>query len=117
MLNSVLLYLRINTFFYINQTEVYSANIYPILLKVDLGTAAHFICRASTESYWSFSPNDTLEEVKRIFQGAFFSIPKVQLKDDGYYFCYGGDLDTQRPFVSRAQLKVYGKFLELSLIT
>ena len=103
--------------FYINQTEAFSANIYPILLKADLGTAAHFICRGSNESAWSFSPNIEQEEAKIIFHGNIFSIPKVQLKDDGYYFCYGGDLDTQRPFVSRAQLKVYGKFLELSLIT
>ena len=99
--------------FFINQTEIFSANIYPILIKADLGTEAQFMCSAS-ESYWSFSPNDTLEDI-RIFKGAFFNIEKVQLKDDGYYFCIGEDLDTKRLFTSRAQLKVYGKLLELSL--
>ena len=98
--------------FFINQTEIYSANIYPILLKADLGTAAHFMCPASTDSYWAFSPDDTLEVMEHSdFKGIIFSIDKVQLKDDGYYFCYGGDMDTKQLFTSRAQLKVYGKLL------
>ena len=97
--------------FFINQTEIFSAHIYPILIKADLGTAAYFMCSTSTEGYWSFSPNDKLEDIKSIFKGAFLSIDKVQLKDDGYYFCSGGDSDTKRLFTSRAQLKVYGKLL------
>ena len=70
------------------------------------------MCPASTDTYWAFSSNDTQEVIKHFdFKGIIFSIDEVQLKDDGYYHCYGGDMDTKRLFNSRAQLKVYGKLL------
>ena len=71
------------------------------------------MCLASTNTEWAFSPNDTQEVIEHfdLKMGIIFSIDKVQLKDDGYYFCYGGDMDTKRLFISRAQLKVYGKLL------
>ena len=104
--------------FIIHLTGKYDANISPILLKADLETAAEFVCLSSTtHSKWSFSPNGILEKAKSLFMGNVLNIDKVQLKDDGYYFCSGIDTDTHKPFTSMAQLKVYGKFLELSLIT
>ena len=70
-----------------------------------MGKAVRFTCKSYGLTKW-FSHTPT-SDVK--FENIFFPIASVNLKDNGYYYCFGTYSSHFGHFLSRARLKVYGE--------
>ncbi len=80
--------------------------ISPTINSVYKGQLANFNCNGITSSMmWFTSMTD--KPILKFSDN--FTIHNVTYLSTGEYYCYGRDIQTQKTFIARALLKVYGK--------
>ena len=88
--------------------------IKPPFLEAILGSTVNFSCTSWSKVEWSFNGRPVQPKAKQSGDHVYtLTIPKIELKDSGYYKCSGVSFDTANFFVAIADLLIFGKFFLL----
>ena len=87
-------------------------NISPSIRKDERHSSTSFTCNSTTEVSWYSTKSGLLPIRKAFYKGNPFKIKVVSLDNAGIYFCYSKTANSEIPFMAKAELQVFGKFIK-----
>ena len=70
-----------------------------------------FSCDSMGVAKWFYEESRYYPKSNPIINSNKLIIEPAEVKDSGYYYCYGISRDTNKHFMSRIELRVYGNYI------
>ena len=83
--------------------------IKPARAEIELGKVITFKCRSVVPAKWFYEKRKLSSNAISSGSDNAMTVHNVKIKNAGYYYCFGNERTSGKPFLSRTQLVIKGK--------